>query len=303
MNTQNKTAIVVCGATGNQGGAVVDSLLASGKWNVFALVRDVSGEKARALEAKGVQLKKGDLLDKASLLIAFQAAHGVFGVTQPWSADYKKADTQSEIRQGKNIIDACREAGVNHLVFSTVMHFGADRTGVPHVDSKLNIEEYAKQSRIPVTLLQPSSFMDNMGQPFFPIKRGKVRGYVDSDAKVPYICCRDIGKIAAKVFEEGEAAIGKEIVLISDFVSGQELVESLGRLRNGERFKYTSIPKLFMRLFAKEFYLMRVAFEKHGRPPYPKEILDALEQCRKKYPEILTVEQFLKLRGFDTKEL
>ncbi len=80
INTHNKAAIVVCGATGNQGGAVVDSLLASGKWNVFAMVRDVSGEKARALEAKGVQLKKGDLLDKASLVSAFQAAHGVFGL-------------------------------------------------------------------------------------------------------------------------------------------------------------------------------------------------------------------------------
>jgi hypothetical protein len=130
-----------------------------------------------------------------------------------------------------------------------------------------------------------------------------VRGFVDADAKVPYICCRDIGKIAAKIFEEGESQIGKQMILVSDFISGNELCEILSRLRNGEYFRYVTIPKILMRLFAKEFYLMRVAFEKSRRPPYPKELLDALEDCRKKYPEILTVEQFLKFRGFDTKEL
>jgi len=296
-------AIVVCGATGNQGGAVVESLLATSKWKVIALIRDLSAEKACVLEAKGAQLRKGDLLDKASLVSAFHSVHGVSGVTQPWSKDYKKADIASEMLQGKNITDACREAGVKHFVFSTVMHFGPARTGVPHLDSKIELEEYAKQCGIPMTLLQPASFMDNLGQPYFPIQVGKVRGFVDGDAKVPYICCRDIGRIAARVFEEGESAIGKEIVLISDFVSGRELCEILSRLRNGDPFRYQSVPKLLMRLFAKEFYLMRVAFEKSGRPPYPKQLLDALEQCRKRYPEILTAEQFLKLRGFDTKKL
>ena len=296
-------AIVVSGATGNQGGAVVEGLLASSKWEVIALTRDLSVEKACVLEAKGAKLRKADLLDKSSLVNAFHSVHGVFGVTQPWSKDYKNADIASEMLQGKNITDACREAGVKHFVFSTVMHFGPARTGIPHVDSKIELEEYAKQCGIPMTLLQPASFMDNLGQPYFPIQVGKVRGFVDGDAKVPYICCRDIGKIAARVFEEGESSIGKEIVLISDFISGTELCEILSKLRKGDPFRYKTIPKLLMRLFASEFYLMRVAIEKHGRPPYPKQLLDALEQCRKQYPEILTVEQFLKLRGFETKKL
>jgi uncharacterized protein YbjT (DUF2867 family) len=300
---QERESIIVCGATGNQGGAVVESLLSSNRWNVTALSRDPTSEKAKKLEAKGVNLKKGDLLDRASLVGVFQDAQGVFGVTQPWSSDYKKADIKSELRQGKNIIDACREATIQHVVFSTVLHLGMERTGIPHVDSKIELEEYAMKSGIPVTFLQPASFMDNMGQAYFPIQKGKVRGYVDADAKVPYICCRDIGIIAAKVFEEGKSQIGRQILLISDFVSGNDLCEILSRLRNGEQFRYSAIPKLFMRLFANDFYRMRIAFEKYGRPPYPKQLVDALEHCRSEYPKILSVEQFLKLRGFDTKQL
>src|ERR1041385_4659086 len=169
----SERSIVVCGATGNQGGAVIESLIESGKWNIIALVRDPASRKAQSLQKKGVTLRKGDLLNRDSLVNAFQDVYGVFGVTQPWSADYKKADVQGEITQGRNIVDACRQAGTRHLVFSTVMHFGPEKTGVPHVDSKLEIEEYAKTAGIPVTMLLPASFMDNIGSSFFPVKKGK----------------------------------------------------------------------------------------------------------------------------------
>ncbi|HEY4491996.1 MAG TPA: NmrA/HSCARG family protein [Acidobacteriota bacterium] len=300
---QSRPTIVVCGATGRQGGALVRALLAADRWQVIGLSRSSSGDTVRVLKENGVTITNADLFDKQSLERAFSRAHGVFGVTQPWSTDYKKCDTEGEVRQGKNIIDACRDASVKHLVISTVMHFDEGKTGIPHVDSKLEIEEYADRSGIPYALLKPASFMDNIGSSFFPVKKGKIRGFVDADAKVPYVCCRDIGEVVARLFAEVAPAIGRKINLVSDFVAGNELCEIISRLRNGRRFRYRAVPKLLMRLFAKEFYVMRKAFESWGRPPYRKEILESIDFCRKQYPFLWTVEQYLKARGVDTKEL
>lgn len=196
----DKKIIVVCGATGNQGGAVVQSLLSSQNWQVIGLSREPGGDRSEALKQKGVEVKRADLDDLASLKQAFSNAYGVFGVTQPWSPDYKKCNPEAEVKQGHNIIDACSQTCVKHLVLSTVFSFGTEKTGVSHADSKLLIEEYARTSGLPYTFLKPLQFMDNIGLPFFPIKQGSVRGFVDGGAKVPYVACEDIGVFASLAF-------------------------------------------------------------------------------------------------------
>ncbi|MBI4333930.1 MAG: NmrA/HSCARG family protein [Chloroflexi bacterium] len=299
----DRKTIVVCGATGNQGGAVIQALLDAQKWNVTALSRNPGSERAQALSSNGVEVRKADLEDKASLAQAFRNAYGVFGVTQPFSPDYKKCNVAAETQQGRNIVDACLEAGVKHLVHSTVMHLGMEKTGMPHVDSKIVIEQYAVRSGVPNTLLRPASFMDNIGTPFFPVKKGLVRGFVDRDARVPYVSCHDIGIFAAIAFEHPEEYLGKAVDVMGDFVSGEDLCAILSKLRGGERFKYKAVPRLLMRIFAREFYSMRVTFEKWGRPPYPKEFPEAQTSCRKMYPKMMSVEDYLRFRGYDTRSL
>jgi uncharacterized protein YbjT (DUF2867 family) len=298
-----KKTIVVCASTGNQGKAVVEALLTRRLWRVIALSRDPESERARFLTQLGVEVRKGDIEDKASLLKTFTDAYGVFGVTQPWSADYKTCNIEKELLQGQNIADACKVNGIQHLVLSTVLNFGASHTGVPHVDSKLRIEEYVIDKGIPYTFLRPASFMDNIGMNFFPIKNGSIRGFVAADAKVPYIACADIGAFAAIALENPERYLGKGINLISDFVSGNDLCSILSRIRNGERFRYQAPPAFLLRLFAREFYLMRSYFEKNGRPPYPKEVDEVIAECKKSHPGLLTMEHFLKRQGFDKKTL
>lgn len=306
----DKKTIVVCGATGNQGGSVVQGLLNDSRWNVVALSRDPSSERAQAIKNKGVGVRKADLLDLASLRQAFANAYGVFGVTQPWSPDYKKINVQAEIKQGQNIVDACAHEGIKHLVLSSVIDVGSVyKGGVAHADSKILVQRYAEEKGIPHTMIKLSQFMDNIGLPFFPVKKGSVRGFVDANAKVPYIACRDIGIFTAMAFARPEDYIGKGLNLVGDFVSGEELALTLSKLRGGEPFKYTAIPKLLMwtlaktRLMPKEFWEMRVAFERIGRPPYPKEILDSINSCRQLYPGIMSVLQCLKSKGYDTKKL
>jgi uncharacterized protein YbjT (DUF2867 family) len=314
--------IVVCGATGNQGGAVVNSLLAansveavgvgpasaglrtSQRWNVVALSRDPNGAAASRLRDRGVEVRRADLKDAASLREAFADAYGVFGVTQPWSPDYRRCDARGEVVQGRNIVRACLDSGVQHLVMSTVMTIGREKTGVSHVDSKLEIEEIIRMSGLAYTLLRPGSFMDNIGMPFFPIRKGSVKGWVNGQAKVPYVACKDIGVFAAMAFQDPETYLYREVPLIGDFVSGQELTAILSKMRSGEPFKYKAPSRLLMRIFAKEFYGMRAKFEDEwGKPPYPPEMFAALTSCREVNPSMMTVEDHLRSQGYADKAL
>lgn len=298
----DKKTIAVCGATGKQGGAVVESLLNRTQWNVIALSRNPEGIKAKELSARGVNIVKADLLDRASLMIVFKEVYGVFGVTQPFLNNSTKADPMMEIEQGHNIVDSCAEMGVKHLVLSTVFGNDNELTGVPHLDSKLKIVDYLRKSNVPYTVLKPSSFMDNIGSNFFPVRKGKIRGFIDRDVKVPYIATKDIGEFAALVFDNPELYLREELNLVADLVSGDELARTFTKINKYRLYRYKAIPRLPMQLFAKEFYQMRVSFEKAGRPPLPEEYALALKRCREIHPGMMDIEQFLVYKGYSVKK-
>ncbi|MEW6185784.1 MAG: NmrA/HSCARG family protein [Thermodesulfobacteriota bacterium] len=294
-----KVKIVVCGATGTQGGAVLQNALKHPQWEVVALSRNPEGEQAGMIKRQGATVKKGDLDDRQSLAEAYRGADYVFGVTQPWSPDYKKCHPEQEVRQGKNIVEACLTNGVKHLVMSSAAHVVEGRTGIPHVDSKLDVEEYVQASGLSYTFLRPAQFMDNVGASFFPVKKGVIRGFIAGQVRVPYIATHDIGAIAALVFDNPDPFSGKALDLVGDFISGHELAETLSRIRGGEKFRYQAVPGILMRLFAKEFYIMRKAFEDFGKPPYREDIQELIKECRAIYPGLMSMEQHLLSRGFD----
>ena len=149
MTNANQT-ILVTGATGNQGGAVARHLLQRRKFIVRAFVRDKNKPAAQALDQSGAELMEGDLNDRASIDHALQGVSGVFSVQG-------LADGQDvEIRQGKALADAAKAAGIKHFVYSSVG--GAERkTGIPHFDSKFQIEEYVRATGLPYTIMRPVS--------------------------------------------------------------------------------------------------------------------------------------------------
>lgn len=134
MANSNQTILVI-GATGNQGGAVAQHLLQHGNFTVRAFVRDPNKLAVQALKQAGAELVAGDLNDRASLDRALQGASGVFSVQT------FQDGSDTEIHQGKTVLDAASSAGSQHFVYSSVG--SAERnTGIPHFDSKLQIEEY-----------------------------------------------------------------------------------------------------------------------------------------------------------------
>lgn len=293
--------IVVCGATGKQGGAVLDALLESGLWNVVAISRDINSSKAGEIKNKGVSLIQADLADKTSLVNAFKGAFAVYGVTMPITAK-GKVDIENEWQQGQNIVSACVVNNIQHLVLSTVLYVeeGQEKS-LPYIQRKIDIENLVKKNNLPYTFLCPGSFMDDFGGEYMPVKKNVITGTAANDAKLPHIACRDIGKIAAVAFADPDNLKGKKLNLVGDFISGNELAEIATKLSGTKTYKHKPVPIFLMYLFARVWIPLRKLFEKWGKPPYPESILHAAKHTREILPEALTFEQYLKWKGWDKK--
>src|SRR6266404_1995559 len=142
-----KLVVVVTGATGNQGGAVVKNLLERGH-EVRAVTRNTDSVKARELAKAGATLVRASLEDTAVLTKALEGATSLFTMTTPL-----EAGLHAETRQGISAADAAKAAGV-HLVFTSVG--SANRqTGVPHFDSKYEVEKHIATIGVRATVLAP----------------------------------------------------------------------------------------------------------------------------------------------------
>jgi uncharacterized protein YbjT (DUF2867 family) len=146
--------ILVLGATGGQGGAVVAVLLSRGT-AVRAMVRRPDQPSARRLAERGVDVAAGTLDDRAALGAAMHSVDAVFALTTPF-----ESGVDAEVAQGRAILAAAAEAQVPHLVFSSVA--SADQhTGVPHFESKAIIEKDLASSGLRYTIIGPTYFFDN----------------------------------------------------------------------------------------------------------------------------------------------
>ncbi|KAK7726229.1 hypothetical protein SLS63_007743 [Diaporthe eres] len=171
MAEKEPRVIAVLGATGNQGRGVVKALLDSPhNFQVRAITRDPASQAAQDLLAlvshhEGLRLVRGDVYDTASLLGAFEGAHGVFAMTQNHISGKmfdKEEDLRHELEAGRNIVDAARGAGVGHFVFSSLPDITGASGGrypkVYHFDFKHQIDQWARQRLPAVTTLIPAVF-------------------------------------------------------------------------------------------------------------------------------------------------
>ena len=134
MSGNEAKPVLVTGATGRQGGAVLKHLLERG-WPVRALTRRPDSPAALGLAARGVEIAAGDMEDPASLERAMRGVHGVYSVQDFWSSGAER-----EVRQGYSVADATAATGVAHLVYSSVG--GVERnSGIDHWETKWRIEQ------------------------------------------------------------------------------------------------------------------------------------------------------------------
>jgi uncharacterized protein YbjT (DUF2867 family) len=217
MSVDTGKTIVVIGATGRQGGAVTRALVKDG-WHVRALTRDANSSKAQALSALGAKVVQGDMDNRRSLDMAFAGAYGVYSVQNPMAGGL-----EAEMRQGKLVADAAKNANIQHLVYSSA---AVDYpTGVGLWDSKLQIENYLKALDIPATILRPTAFMGLMTDKDYypPVSTWHLMPkFMGANRPIGWIATDDLGVIAAKAFASPEDFIGQDVKLASDVKSIEE---------------------------------------------------------------------------------
>jgi uncharacterized protein YbjT (DUF2867 family) len=258
MSNLNKT-ILVAGATGRQGGAVVSHLLKN-NFTVKALSRTPGSVAAQLLASKGIDVVKGDMADAPSLVSAMKGCHGVFSIQ-----NYFEYGAEKEVAYGKNMADAAKQTGIAHFIYNSVCNADSD-TGVPHFETKHVIKQHIKSIGLPATILKPVKFMENyyIPQVFKGILGGKLFDSIKSGKKHQMIAVDDIGAYVADAFINAGQYMGKTIELAGDEMTNEEVAVTMQEVL-GIKVKFKRLPLFVVKLVMdKEMYLMFKWFNDKG---------------------------------------
>ena len=204
--------VLVAGATGQQGGAVADRLLSGdhGDFEVHALSRSPESDACQLLAEQGATIVEGDLGEKDTLRPAVEDVDAVFCVTQFFTAGH-----EGEVEHGTNLAEVAADVGVEHFVFSSVG--GAERdTGIPHFDSKYEVEERIRDLGLPATIIRPVFFMQNFEGQREDITDGTLALPLVEDVSVQIVNVDDIGGLAAEALANPDEYEGRAIELAGD---------------------------------------------------------------------------------------
>ncbi|MFC6718802.1 NmrA/HSCARG family protein [Natrialbaceae archaeon GCM10025810] len=285
-------SVLVTGATGNQGGAVVDHLLASdADFDVRGLTRDASSDAARELEGRGATMVEGDLNDPDSLRGPVGDADAVFAVTNFWTAGY-----ETQVEQGQTLADVAAEEGVDQFVFSGVGSHERD-TGVPHFDSAWEIDRHAQDLDLPLTVLQPVFFFQNF-EAFAEdvVEEGRIALPLEEGVSLQMIDTDDVGRAAAIAFERPDEFVGERIELAGDEKTLAETAEVLSDVTGRDVEPVHVAVEDAYDTFGEEFTVMCEWFNEVG---YDADI-GALED-RFGF-EFADLETYLREHGWEDKE-
>ncbi|MET9109498.1 NmrA/HSCARG family protein [Streptomyces zhihengii] len=213
--------VTVLGATGGQGGAVARALLDQGHM-VRAVVRDPAGNKARTLRSVGAEVVPGDMTDTGSLSRAFTGADAAFAVTTPF-----ERGPEAEVEQGKAIVRAAVSSALPHLVLSSVAS-AQRRTGVPHFESKAQIEDFLASEGPAATVVAPVYFYDNLLGDLPSVLAGVLRLPLPADRPLQQVSREDFGALVAAVVADRERHLGQRVEVASDSPTPAEMAVALG---------------------------------------------------------------------------
>jgi uncharacterized protein YbjT (DUF2867 family) len=258
-----KRVIAVVGATGAQGGGLVRAILndKNGPFTARAITRNPNSDKAKALADAGAEVVAADLDDVKSLKKAFEGAHGAFCVTNFW----EHFKPEKEISQARNMAQAAQDAGVHHVIWSTLedtrksIPVSDDRMPtlmgkykVPHFDGKGEADAVFTELGVPTTFLVTSFYWEN----FIYFGMGPKKGADGKLAitlpmgskKLPSIAAEDIGKTAYAIFEEGDEMIGQTVGVAGGHLTGAQMAKSLSKAL-GQPVSYNAVTPAAFRAF------------------------------------------------------
>ncbi|OZJ06608.1 hypothetical protein BZG36_00339 [Bifiguratus adelaidae] len=265
----SKPIVAVIGATGSQGGSVLEALVASGKYSVRAATRNTSSDRAKKIAAQpNVEVVQADIAKKEDLERLFNGADYVFGFTNFFDPAIYPKNIPEEERQGKQMIDVAKASGVKYFVWSSLPDATKISKGkhnrVFHFDGKAHVAEYALHSGLPCAIIEPGVFMENyLSWP--PHKQDDTRvlslPLTPPDTKREYISiASDFGRAVVAMMDNPQKWKGRTVRMSSDLLSQNDVAAILQKV-TGKPYKYVEAPAEYAN---EELGAMYKYFNDHG---------------------------------------
>ncbi|CEL63251.1 NmrA-like family domain-containing protein 1 OS=Gallus gallus GN=NMRAL1 PE=2 SV=1 [Rhizoctonia solani AG-1 IB] len=213
-----KRVIAVCGATGTQGGSVINHLQQDGNFAIRALTRKPSSARAKELADAGIEVVYADYDEIESLISAFKGCYGVFGVTN-WFEAFER-----EREQGYNLVKAAKAANIQHFVFSAGEHTAPLRC--PQSETKADTNDFLISSNLPRTSIYLTFYYSNIFL-FDAIKKRTDGAFqldlpFPTDSPIPSMSASDVGGFVLAAFLDPAKWIGEDMRLCTEFITPRE---------------------------------------------------------------------------------
>lgn len=256
---KSRDVILITGATGNQGGAIANQLLAKG-YKVRAMTRNPQSAASKALESRGAEVVRGDFDDSESLERALKGAWGAYSVQNTWIVG-----AAAEEEYGKKFAELARKMKIGHFVYSSVASAHRN-TGIPHFDNKWRIEEKIRSLEFPsYTILRPTWFFENFSSQWFlpGLMDGKLAIALKPETVLQMNAVEDIGKFGVLAFENHSEMNGVAVDFAGDQRTMPEVARILGKAI-GREIAFDRTPIEEVRKWSEDFAVMLEWFDNVG---------------------------------------
>jgi uncharacterized protein YbjT (DUF2867 family) len=225
--------ILITGASGSVGGSVLEEMRKRDK--AFCAMYRID-QDARSAPA-GVTTAIADFASKESVTRVLAGVNSVFLVCSPIPA---------LVELESNVIDACKESGVKHVVLNSALGAGDYPKSFPSWHRK--VEDKLKASGLGYTIIRPNSFLQNILAYYAPSIRAQGALYLAAgNARVSYLDVRDVARVVGKILASPDQHAAKTYELNGpEAVTYGELADRISRVA-GRPVKYVDIPEAAQR--------------------------------------------------------
>jgi len=203
-----------------------------------------------------------------------------------------------EYDQGVNLIDAAAEAGIEHLVLSTLpsaRNISRGTIDLPHFETKARMEEHARKRGVPFTFVHVAFYFENFINYFPPQKQDDGTynfGFPLADAALATIAAEDTGGVVTAIFEKRSEFLGQTVEIVGDQMPAAHFAQIMSRVLDlnvtyshipRETYAATGFPGA--RELADMFDFLRIYLPNRSAE---------IARCRQLYPAMQTFEPWLQ---------
>ncbi len=234
LNSKIHTMILITGATGHLGGTVIDFLLEKLPAKETAvLVRDKG--KADKLTGKGVDVRTGDYNNKETLLSAFKEIDKMLLISGN--------DVAKRLQQHKNAIDAAKQAGVKHVIYTSFDRKKEDGSPLGILaQSHIETDRYLKESGLVWTIIRNTLYADALPMFFGEDVLETGIFFPAGNGKVPFATRRDMAEATAAVLTGEEHGNRDYVFANTHYYSMHDAAVILSDIA-GRQVKYHNPPQ------------------------------------------------------------